>query len=190
MLRPSLRALLVLLALALGMGAMSGCSSDGDDASSGATEEGTPATGDSTDDGADDASGGSDPGGAGAPGDPAEVDCADEGEVSDAIGAEVALDPAEEVGFCSYYGADGSADAEVSVNVRVEEPPLQSLEDVERNLAGVDRVDGIGDAAWETVLPGGIVQFGAYAGDRYTAITISGGPDDVAIGRAVYALFE
>jgi hypothetical protein len=180
--RPSFCALLVLLLLALGVSAMSACGSDGDDTAAEETEADAS--------GASDAEGGAAPDGGGEPGSGADVDCPDGGAVSEAIGAEVVLDPAGEVGFCNYYGADGSADAEVSVNVRVEEPPLQTIDDIERNLAGVDRVEGIGDEAWETVLPGGIVQFGAYEGDRYTAITVSGGPDDVAIGRAVYALFE
>ena len=75
----------------------------------------------------------------------------------------------------------------MSVNVLVEQPTAQTIEDVERNLS-VDRVEGVGDAAWEMVTPGGIVQFGAFEGDQYVMVTISGASDDPAIGRAVYEL--
>jgi hypothetical protein len=175
--RSAPRQLLLLLA-ALGLFALAGCGSSDSEAGDGTTATTATTAGSVASD--EGAGSDSDEGAA--------VSCPDEAAVADAVGADVALDPMSGgVDGCNYYGEAGSPDAEVSVNLLVEQPTSMTIEDVERNLP-VDRVEGVGDAAWEVVRPGGIVQFGAFEGDRYVTVTISGASEDVAMGRAVYEL--
>lgn len=113
------------------------------------------------------------------------VSCASDADVVSAVGATVVLDPGsgDEDG-CQYYSEDGI----VSVGVVFEDPTTRTIEDVERNLE-VDRVEGVGDSAYEAVMPGGIVQFGVFADGRHVLVTIQGTEPDPAAARAVYALF-
>ena len=130
---------------------------------------------------------GADPADPTGPTDPADAPaCASDTEVSDAVGTDVALDPSSggDVG-CNYYSEDGT----VSVNVLVEDPTARTVEDVERNDAGFERVEGAGDAAYAAVTPGGIVQFGVFEGTSHRLVTIDGADADVATGQAVYQLF-
>jgi hypothetical protein len=105
--------------------------------------------------------------------------------VSTAVGATVALDPpAEDDDGCQYYSSDGN----VSVGVVIEDPTARTIEDVERNLE-VDRVPGVGDTAYVSITPGGIVQFGVFADARHVLVTVQGVAADAATGQAVYDLF-
>ena len=174
----------------LGLLSMAACGSDDDnadqvddptaqDAGSG---EGTEGDGGAADGGEDDGDDGGSPGsgsGSGA------LACPDEAAVSEAVGSEVAADPPT-AESCNYYDSSGS----VSVGIVVEDPTSRTVEDIERNLAGVDRVEGVGDGAYEVLMEGDIVQFGAFESGRHVLVTISGvEAPDVAIGRAVYDLF-
>jgi hypothetical protein len=111
--------------------------------------------------------------------------CASDAEVSAVVGAGVALDASsdDEIG-CHYYSDDGV----VSVGVVVEEPASRTIEDVERNIE-VDRVDGVGDEAYVSISPGGITQFGVFAGARHVLVTVQGVDADASTGQAVYELF-
>lgn len=167
-LRPALLVAVFSAALILG-----GCGSSGDDTSTDTTATSEEA-GTADDSGAIEGDGGG--------------SCPDQTQVAAAVSADVELSPGSNpVDGCNYYGKEGTPDAEVSVNVLIEQPTAQTIDDVERNLP-VDRVEGVGDAAWETVTPGGIVQFGAFEDDRYVTVTIAGASDDVAMGRSVYEL--
>lgn len=165
---PAVRNLLLapLVAAVVAMAA-AGCSS---------TEEATPGGGDAA----------ATPSTTAAPGAaPASTACVAEEEVVGVIGANVTLDPGsgDEDG-CHYYSADGA----VSVGVVFEDPTTRTVEDVERNLE-VDRVGGVGDAAYVSITPGGIVQFGVFVDDRHVLVTTQGVEPDPATAQAVYGLF-
>lgn len=147
---------------------LAGCG--GDDPDSGGTSAGSDSAGDDT---------GGSGGGSG------RDDCPDETAVSDAAGVSVSLDPPTE-GGCHYYDETG----DVSVGIEVEDPTSRTIEDIERNNADAERVEGLGDAAHESITPGGIVQVGVFEGGRYVLVTVQGADGaDTATGRAVYELF-
>ena len=164
---PGVRRRPATLAVLAVLGLLAGCGSADDDAGS----EGATPTEASSSSGSGDSAG--------------EPGCANADTVSGVVGAEVALDPSSggDLG-CSYYSDDGV----VSVNVTPEDPTTRTIEDVERNHAGVQRVDGVGDAAYGSVTPGGIIQFGVFEGTSHTLVTIQGVDGGVAVGQAVYEL--
>ena len=167
---------IVLIATLLAVAALGACG--GDDTSPSAAGNAAPTsaasspTEPSTDAGSGSGSGGT-------------VTCASDADVEAAVGTAVKRTPGvgDEDG-CNYY----SDDFAVSVGVVFEDPTTRTVEDVERNM-NVDRVEGVGDAAYETVMPGGIVQFGVFADGRHVLVTIQGIEPDPAAARAVYDLF-
>lgn len=119
------------------------------------------------------------------------ITCPGDAEVSAIVGVTVKLDPGGGTdGFCGYYGEEGTPGADVSVGVSVEDPAFQTIEGIEMNLSGVERVEGYGDAAWEFVSPSGTLEFGVFVGTEHTSINIMGTSLEPAAARAVYELFE
>jgi hypothetical protein len=178
-------ALLFSLVTMLGLLSMVACGSDDDDDAERADDPTAQEAGSGESTAGDGGEGGGEEGGSqGSGSGSGALTCPDEAAVSEAVGVEVAADPPT-ADSCRYYDAGGS----VSVGIVVEDPTSRTVEDIERNLAGVELVEGVGDGAYEVLMGGDIVQFGAFESGRHVVVTISGvDAPDVAIGRAVYDL--